>query len=301
MFVFKAHRKLISSLAYSPDGRYLASGGGDEVVHLWDVATKTKLRTLPGSYLDSHVRFSPDGRLLACVGSGTRVWSLDEPEKPLLEKEDYANTCCFSPDGQVFATQGSDRPIQRWDTKTWQLLSGGWGGTRESNNSVRFPSNCVAYHPDGKLVASSFGILGVDGYDSIIYLFDAETGEEKFSLRSDFVSAHPTALVFSPDGNYLAGVYGPKVLVWDIKEAAIVATRAVGKKHFKDVVFLHDGRKIITVNNDESVHVWEAPLWEQGTEFKWKIGKLGSLAVSPDGLCIAAGSATGKIVIWDID
>src|SRR5262249_21621950 len=204
--------------------------------------------------------------------------------KPLLENPDFAHTCCFSPDGKVFATQG-DEAIQRWDTKTWNSLPGGWGGTRESSGGAKFPTDCVAYHPDGKVVASSFASLGSGRYDSIIYLFDAKTGKEKSSLRSEFASAHPTALAFSPDGDYLAGVYGPHLRVWDVKTAINVAVRTVGKKHFKDVVFTHDARRIVAVNNDESVRIWQAPTWHEVPAFEWKIGKLGALAVSPDGLC----------------
>lgn len=300
MFVFKAHTKPIYSLAFSPDGRYLASAAGDEAVHLWDAAVKKKIRSHPGSNFYSHVRFSPDSRLLGWVGYGTRVWSLDEPDKPLLENLDFAHTCCFSPDGKVFATQGH-QAIQRWDTKTWNSLSGGWGGTRESTGGERFPANCVAYSPEGQVVASSFGVLGKRGYDTVIYFFDAKTGKEKLSLRSEFASAHPTALAFSPDGATLAGVYGPHLRVWDVGTAINVAVRTVGKKHFKDVVFTHDGRQIVTVHNDESVRIWEAPTWHEVAGFDWKIGKLGALAVSPDGLCIAAGSSTGKVIIWDTD
>jgi WD40 repeat protein len=298
MFVFKAHTKPIYSLAFSPDGRYLASAAGDETVHLWDASSKTKIRSHPGSQFYTHIRFSPDSCLLGWVGYGTRVWSIEKPETPLLENRDFANACCFSPDGNVFATHGPEA-IRRWDTKTWNPLPGGWGGTRESTGGERFPCDCVAYRPDGKIVACSFGILGKRRYDSIIYLFDATTGKETSSLRTDFANPHPTAIAFSPDGDYLAGIYGAYLRVWDIKTASEVAVRTVGKKHFKDLLFTPDGQQIVGVNNDETVRVWGSPTWNEVRGFNWKIGKLGSLAITPDGCCIAAGGSTGKVVIWD--
>lgn len=298
MLVFKAHSKPIYSLAYSPDGRFLATAVGDKAIHLWDATAKQRIRTFQGSTFFSHVRFSPDSRLIGWVGYGTRVWSLDEPDKPVLENREHANTCSFSPDGKVFATH-SYKAIRRWDTRTWNTLQDEWGGTREFSGRDRMPVGCGEFHPDGTVIAAAFAIQNNRHYDSVISLFDAHTGREKSSLRADFANAHLSALAFSADGSYLAGVYGPYLRIWDVKTAVEIAVRTVGEKHFKDVVFTHDGRQVISVNNDETVRVWEAPNWHEVRGFEWKIGKLGALAVSPDGCCISAGSSTGKVIIWD--
>jgi WD40 repeat protein len=306
VITWKAHGKPILSLAFSPDGRRLATAAADWSVSLWEPPSTQAIDHFPGSTDPSvQVVFSPDDRLMAWVGNCVLVWDLDKPYRPLFHADGQASQCCFSPDGTVFVAQGSERPLLRWDVATWKELPGGWGGTRGTTQPDRFPLGVLAYHPDGSVLATAFGVEADRGYDTVVadycYLWDAVTGAERAALRRTFASAHPTAIAFSPGGRHLAAICGPHLVVWDVEARTEVVSRKTGTKHLKGLAFTPDGARLVTVSNDETVRLWDARSWDEVGGFEWQIGKLGCVAASPDGMRMAAGGHTGKVVVWDVD
>ena len=299
MIVFKAHTKPVYAVLFSPDGSSLLTSGCDEKVCLWSLETVQQMNEWPGSKFWGPIAFSPDGRFVGRGGYGISVWPIQSPN-PVLSSRGFAESVSFSPDGKVFAAHGDSQPLARWELSTGNSLPAGWGGTRESTNGRQFPKGALAYHPNGDLLASCFGVMGEGDFDSVIYLWDANTGELRSSLRSQY-SNYLTAICFSPDGSLLAGIYGPTLRIWDVENATEIATRQVGLKHFKGLAFTPDGRQLVTVNNDATVRLYDTTSWSETGGFDWKIGKMGAVAVAPDGLRMAAGGSTGKVVIWDVD
>ena len=80
-----------------------------------------------------------------------------------------------------------------------------------------------------------------------------------------------------------------------------MATCKSGRKHFQDLAFTPDSAHLVTVSNDESARLWDTKTWKAVAGYEWQIGKLGCVAVSPDGMRMAAGGDSGKVVIWDVD
>lgn len=302
MIVFKASAQPIAALAFSLDGARLAVCDNHGHAYVWAAPYESPLAVSesPRS-LELGLAFSPDGNLLACVGYYSIVVVDLATGAPVLSLQEGANRCRFSPDGKVFVSQGQDKPLRRWDASSWKELPGGWGGSRSSTDRKQFPLCPLAYHPDGSVLAAGFAVSGSRGYDSAVFLWDANTGKELGRLVSAHASAHPTEIVFSPEGRFLAGVYGPHLRIWDVAARAEVAHRQVGRKHFQGVAFTPDGGRVVTVSNDETVRLWAAPTWAEVEGFSWKIGKLRCVAVSPDGMRMAAGGDRGKVVVWDVD
>ena len=302
MIVFKAHSKPVYALEFSPDGRSLVTSGGDEAVRLWSGDPPASAREWPGSEGWAPLAFSPDGRFVARGGYGVCVWAVGGPKTPLVKSKHFAESVAFSPDGGVFAAHGDSAVgLSRWSMPGGGPLAGSWGGTRPSNGGNAFPTGGMAFDPSGALLATCFGVLGAKAFDSVIYLWDARTGEQVAALRAVRYSTHPTAIRFSPDGSRLAGVYGANLILWDVRGRVEVARRQVGKKHFKGLAFTPDGRRLITVNNDERVYAWDPADWSEAGDVSWEIGKLGAVAVAPDGRRAAAGGSTGKVAIWGLD
>jgi len=115
----EGHTSWVRSVAFSPDGKLLASGSDDDTIKLWDVATGREVRTLEGhNYAVTSVAFSPDGKLLA---SGSykeiKLWEVatGQEVRTLRGHTDWVKSVAFSPDGKLLASGSEDWTIKLWD------------------------------------------------------------------------------------------------------------------------------------------------------------------------------------------
>ena len=184
------HRGWVASVAFSPDGRLLASGGEDQTMRLWDPATGECLRTLNGHDGSVNwVAFSPDGRLLA-TASGDRTVRLWDPAtgeclRTLTGHDRNLWSVAFSPDGRLLATGSGDGTVRLWDPAT--------GECRRTLTGHTAAETWVAFSPDGRLLATASGW--------VVQLWDPATSQLRRAL-----DAHNsiTGMAFSPDGWLLA-------------------------------------------------------------------------------------------------
>ncbi len=300
MYVWKAHSKPVYAIQFSPCGQFVLTAGGDEEVRIWNVLSDQPVRKLPGSKTWAPIAWSADGRFVARGGYGVSVWNVEGDTEPIIETDQFTESIAFSPDSTSFVAHGySTTPLARWSLPQGNPLPGGWGGTRRSE---QFPTGAMAYSPEGTTLATIFGVSGDDRFYSVIVLWDVQSGQERGRLSpSKATPAHATQLAYSPDGQLLAGIYGPVLIVWDPIAQNELARVQIGKKHFKGLAFSRNGDQLLAANTDKMVHVLSAPDWQVTASFDWEIGKLGAVAVSANGDLAAAGSDRGKMILWDLE
>lgn len=296
VLTFKAHQKPIHGLAFSPDGTRLATTA--ESTRVWELSGPTKRQEFLNYYSRS-IAFSPDGRFLGCGSSRPRVWDL-ETEKEVVAHDTYtwAPSVAFAPNGREVAAFGGQTPLSRWSLPSGEPLSGGWGGPRSAD---RFPGVAMTYSPDGKTIATAYWVKEGKRFKPRIFLWSRNTGKPRLEIVVGFTNHQPMTLAFSPDGSVIAGTFGPILGVIDAKSGEKVMAIAPSKKLFQGLAFTPDGKKLVAVNTNDTARVYDTATWSETTGYEWKIGKLNSVAVAPDGLRAACGSHLGRVVVWDLE
>ena len=286
----------VKSLAFSPDGKMLASCGGHYSqpggVALWDVATGRCLHSLAASRRGCNsVAFSPDGKTVAMAGldSSIRFWDVatGAASRSHSTGSSTGNWVAFGAEGKVLGVSSGSK-LRILDVRTGRTL-----------HDVSTRTSYFAFSPDGKWL----GLSGLSSKDYGVELWDPAAG--KLVRRMDGASTRFTGPVFSGDGRLIAAgcAYGSGaggVTIWRTETGKVAAKLPGRGGRLTFVAMSPDGSLMAAATYEGAIRVWDVAKEIHLRDLPAGPGQAYAVAFSPDGKLLAGGGAAGHIHLWDV-
>ncbi len=310
MIHLTGHTGTVRSVAYSPGGTLLASGGKDHTVCLWDLAARRALAVLKaGDSSVESVAFSPDGQTVAagCADGVIWLWAVSDGrvKKTLRGHGPFGvRAVLFVAKDSVTFTPTDRGRVERRSGPGVTLASAGWDGfvrfwdvgsgeQRTFITDTGRPVTALACPPDGRWFALGFAHTGRVplwspggiGYDATL------EGHDRGVL----------AAAASPDGGILATAdNGGTIKLWDVAARARRASWPGHPRVIYALAFTPDGATLLSGGADAAVKLWDSGGRLKGA-FHWEHCWVTSLALAPDGMTAAAAGAGPSVVVWDVE
>jgi len=297
--VLSGHENIVTSLAFSRDGRFLASGSWDRTIKIWNPVTGENLKTL--SFIEpspvASLAFSSDGKLLALGGWNkvTLMNVVDGKESATLGRSrerggTVIHVVLFSPDGKTLITADMNS-LRAWDIETARLRSALLDETKDF-----FQAEAVAMSRDGKLLASG-------NNRGVVTLWDMDHERKQHSFPAHGDKATVSALAFAPDDRILATAgQDARTVLWQLSPTGgmpkEILTLKADTGGINSIAFSPDGKLLATAAYH--VRVWNVATGKLLLMIEGRRVRFGRVIFSPDGETLAAGADDGIVELWDM-
>lgn len=289
--ILAEHTHRVHRLAFSPDGKQLASAGGDSTIRLWQIATGQTVDVLHGHQAEvTDVVFNLDGSSLLSSSNdrSIRVWDAGSGRElhKLGSFTDGATSALdFSPDGGKLVSGSDDGSIRVWGMEKQECIL-----KLQEQFSYIFS---VAYSPDGKTIASA-------SLDRTICIWSAETGALQHRLMAH--KSEVSSVAYHPTKPLLASAsHDQTVRLWDIQTGQAVQVLNSPSGALWSVAFSPDGTMVASCSSNSGVYLWSMDEYSTLTTLTGQKDLVWTVAFSPDGKWLAAAGAEGTITLWDLE
>ncbi|MEH2364338.1 serine/threonine-protein kinase [Nostoc sp.] len=290
----QGHESSVLSVAISPDGKTIASSGGDSTIKLWNLATGKQISSLKGhSQQVNVVAISPDGKTLVSGSDDNtiKIWNLATRKliRTLSGHSDSVHALAISADSETLVSGSDDNTIKIWDLATGEQIRTLLGHT--------FWVRSLAISPDAMILASG-------SFDKTIKIWNLTKGYSIRTLEGN--SQTVTAVAISPDGKTLASasrdVYDGQRLrtikLWNLVTGKEIRTLAGHGNTITSVAFSADGKIIASGSRDRNIKLWNPATGEEILTLRGHTNTVTSVTFSPDGKTLVSGSEDSTIKIW---
>ncbi len=287
--VFAATFGGITSVAFSPDGRCLATSDTNGEIHVWDVSNSKQLFSCKehNSWV-WNITFSPVYPVLASCGQDhtIKLWDTTTGEcfNTLYGHTSIVTAIAWSPNDQLLASTSYDHTV-----KVWHLATGECVQTLQGHNACVWS---VAFHPAGQILATA-------GEDNTIKLWDLETGccVQTLEGHQHWVKA----IAWNPEGQILAsGSFDQTVKLWDLHTKVCLMTLQGHAGVVTSVGFSPKGKQLASGSYDQTVKIWDIDTGKCLDTLEKHTNRIWSIAFHPQGHLIASGGDDHAARVWEL-